>query len=154
MMKKFKWMRFNLKSIYYSCILFSLLVILLTYPSMINGEIGTIKTICLLSIIAFSNIMGTVLYLYWMKLIVYIEIDGKTAIFYDLNKRKYFVSFNEIERVVFMADKWVFYICNHKKLFAYRIIWRPYVKKDGVEHKDVLPTDFVGVRMDEDYSHI
>lgn len=129
-------------------------MLLLTCTSMINGKIGTIKSICFLSILAVNNIMGTVLYLYWMKLIVYIEIDGKTASFYDLKKRKYFVSFNEIERVVFMTDKWVFYIRNRKKLFAYRIIWRPYVKKDGVEHKDILPTDFVGVRMDEDYSHI
>ncbi|MBC5745892.1 hypothetical protein FMM74_020650 [Lachnospiraceae bacterium MD308] len=148
-MKKFKWLRLNTKITYYSCIMFSLLVVWLEYPSILSGKIEIIETMWLLSTIMFANAIGTALYLYWMKLIAYIQIDGKIVKFYDLNKREYVVSFDEIKRVVYTSDKWVFEICRDKKFFAYRKIWRPYVKKDGIEHIDVLPTDFAGIRIDE-----
>lgn len=148
-MRKFKMLRLNIKIIYHSCIIFSLLVIWLAYPSIISGEIKIVETMWLLGVIVFANGIGTALYLYWMKLIIYIEIDGKTVKFHDLNKREYMVSFDEIKRVAYTSDKWIFETCRGKKFFAYREIWRPYVKKDGVEHMDVLLTDFVGVRIDE-----
>ena len=148
-MKKFKWLRINTKIIYFSCIIFSMLVIWLLYPSVISGEIEIAETMWLLGTIVFMNSVGATLYLYWIRLIVYIKIDEKTVSFYDLNKRGHIVSFDEIKRVVCTTDKWEFEICGDKKFYAHRKIWKPYVEKDGVVHIDVLPTDFVGVRIDE-----
>lgn len=153
-MKKFKWLRLNLKITYYFCIFFSLLIILMLYPSMLSGEIEVVDMVCVFGIIVAGNSLGMALYSYWMKIIVYIEIEGKTVKLYDLNKREYAISFNEIQRIIVTSDTWVFETYRYRKFFAYRKIWRPYVKKDGAVHKDILPTDFVGVRIDEDYSRI
>lgn len=91
---------------------------------------------------------------YGNRQIIYIEIKDKTAIFYDLGGRKYTVHFEEIERIILTSERWVFIISGKDKIFAYQKIWKPYVKNSGAEHKGILPTDFAGIRIDEDYSSL
>ena len=55
---------------------------------------------------------------------------------------------------MFKSNRYIFEVDGIKTWYAYRKIWTPFVEKEGVKHKGVLETDFIGVRIDEDYSSI
>lgn len=86
------------------------------------------------------------------KQIMYVEIENSTAIILDIRKRQYVLPFKDIECIAYSGEKCMIKMKNRKSLWAYRNILRPYVKKDGEEHRAILPTDFVGVRIECDYS--
>lgn len=90
------------------------------------------------------------------KEILYIEIENKTMWIKNVHGKEQIIPFSKIKRIIFKTNVCLFEIYDKKTLHAWRIrgMWGrpPCVKKDGTEHKGILKTDFIGVRIDEDYS--
>lgn len=153
-MRRFKILNLYIKGIYYFGIIFFIIACLVVSPDIFSGKLGMVKTIYFLMVIMFSITITIILYKYLMKMIVYIKIEGRWVQFYDLNKHTYEVSISEIKCITFKSNRYIFEIDGIKTLYAYRKIWLPFVEKEGVKHRGVLETDFIGVRIDEDYSSI
>ena len=161
-MRRFKRFYIFFKWIYYFGIAFLSICCLIVGSEILNGRMGMAETIWLFMSLIFYIVVIVGLARYYKKMIVYIKIEDGQVQIYDFYKRKHEVSMVQIERIIITGSRYLFVLKNGETLFAYRQIWKPFVEKDGVRHEDILRTghedilrtDFIGVRIDEDFSRV
>ena len=153
-MRRFKMLYIFFKWCDYFAIVFLSICCLIIGSEIFSGKLESVKIICFLMIIIFDVILFVFLDRYSKKMIAYIKIEDRRVQFYNWNKRKHEVSMAQIERIIITGTRYLFVLKNGETLFAYRKIWKPFVEKDGVRHEDILRTDFIGVRIDEDFSRV
>ena len=151
-MKHFKFLMMFYRGFQCTYFLHLLIVAVLFVDGFIQGWMG-LGEVASLSMFELSMaVIYIVVSTYNGKQIMYVEIENNTAIILDLRKRRHVLPFKDIECIAYSGGKCMIKMKNRKSLWAYRNILRPYVKKDGEEHRSILPTDFVGVRIECNYS--
>lgn len=129
--------------------LFELIMLFLMMDS-IGDEKYMVAVLIIINLL-FVISVETAIYCYLKRMICYIDINDKMFYFVTLSK-VYRITQKDIASVHILSDKYIIKICDGTSLFAYRKIWLPYVKKDGVEHKGISIEDFMGIRVDEEQS--